>query len=317
MKRCAHLFNIIFFVTGLLSFSENRMLFAHEEEKRDSRENKNLEYQHSDHAHVTLSNEQLKNAKLELAVAGPAEIETVIRVPRKIKVDGDRIAKIVPRFPGLVKEVKKRLGEQVSKGETLLVIESNESLKDYQIISPILGTVINKNITPGEYVSSDRTMLTIVDLRNVWADFDIYRPDFTKLQIGQEVVVHAIGITARSQISYLSPIGAQESQTMLARAVLPNLDGTLLPGLFVSADIVLNKKQAPVSVSHNGLQTVDGKAVLFVQSKDGFDVRKVDVGISGNGLVEIIAGLKSGERYATTNSFVLKSKLQKEEASED
>ena len=50
----------------------------------------------------------------------------------------------MPRFPGIVKAVKKRLGDKVERGEVLAQIESNESLKIYDVVSEIAGTVITK-----------------------------------------------------------------------------------------------------------------------------------------------------------------------------
>ena len=70
---------------------------------------------------------------------------------------------ISPPFPGVVKAVKKRLGDKIEQGEILAVVESNESLRTYNITSEIAGTVIQKDVSLGEFVKDDKAILTVAD----------------------------------------------------------------------------------------------------------------------------------------------------------
>ena len=85
---------------------------------------------------------------------------------------------VIPRFPGVVKSVTKRLGDAVTKGEVLATVESNESLQTYDIKAELARTVIKRDTTLGEFVSGQEPIFTVTDLSTVWADFSVYRQIF-------------------------------------------------------------------------------------------------------------------------------------------
>ena len=91
----------------------------------------------------------------------------------------------MPRFPGVVRSVHKRLGDAVARGDLLAMIESNESLQPFELRAPLAGTVIAKDVAPGEFVSTERELFQIADLASVWVDLDVYRRDFGRLRVGQ------------------------------------------------------------------------------------------------------------------------------------
>ena len=154
---------------------------------------------------------------------------------------------VIPRFPGVVKSVTKRLGDEVAKGEVLATVESNESLQTYDIKAELDGTVIKKDATLGEFVSGQEPIFTVTDLSTVWADFSVYRQDFALLREGQTIVIDGgPGMEkAETKISYISPFGSENSQTMLARAVLPNPKGEWRPGIFVHGKVITDKPKCP------------------------------------------------------------------------
>ena len=104
-------------------------------------------------------------------------MENRIELPGEIGFNEDRMVHIVPRYPGIVKKVEKKLGSTVKKNDLLAVVESNESLTTYKIFSPIYGKIIEKHITPGEFVGEDTTLFVIVDLSTVWVNCDVYAKD--------------------------------------------------------------------------------------------------------------------------------------------
>ena len=78
---------------------------------------------------------------------------------------------ITPRFPGVVREVRKRVGDTVQKNEVVANIESNQSLTHYELRAPIAGTVIDRQIALGEYASEQKPAFTVADLSTVWVGF--------------------------------------------------------------------------------------------------------------------------------------------------
>jgi cobalt-zinc-cadmium efflux system membrane fusion protein len=268
---------------------------------------------------VTLAPEQIGAAGIVVAAAGPATLREGVVLNGRVAPNEDSLAHVMPRFPGVVRTVHKRLGEPVARGDLLAVIESNESLHPFELRSPLAGTVIAKDVSPGEFVSSERELFQIADLGSVWIDLDVYRRDFGRLRAGQSVRIDAGDGTppVESQLAYLSPIGSWNTQTLLARAVLPNFDRSWRPGLFVTAEVEVGATPVPVAVAVEALQRLRDWDVVFLVDGEVFEAQPVELGRRDATHVEIVAGLTAGQCYAAAGSFILKAEAGKSGASHD
>ncbi len=251
--------------------------------------------------------------------AGPATLSTTLRVNGRIVPNEDRLTHVIPRYPGIVKEARKRLGDRVEKGEVLAIVQSNESLQPYPVSALISGTVIKKHVTPGEFAGEGEDIYVVADLSNVWVDLDIYRQDFDKLRLGQAVRLDAgEGLPpAQGTIAYISPFGAENTQTMLARVVLPNPTGEWRPGLFIGGEVVIAEVAVPLAVRAAALQKLRDWDVVFVRDGDLYEARPVQLGRRDAAWVEVRAGLLPGQEYVAANSFILKADIGKSGASHD
>lgn len=274
--------------------------------------------------HVELTPEKFKAAALGFAETGPATITNLLPVYGKIAANEEAMAHVMARFPGVVKVVNKRLGDNVKKDDVLAVVESNDSLRPYDVTAAVAGTIIAKDATPGEFVKDDMGLFTIADLSTVWVDLSVFRKDFKKLAMGAVVTLHVADesepITAR--VDYISPFGTEGTQTMLARCVVPNKDGDLRPGLFVTGEVSTGETKAALAVQIGAIQTLHEKTVVFVQDEedkdgDAFQAKEVKLGVKDSEHVEILEGLKAGEKYVAVNSFILKAEIGKSEAEEE
>ena len=170
---------------------------------------------------IELSEQQAKNANLDVEVAGPAKIKVTLQLSGKIAFNEDVVANISARYPGVVKAVYKGLGDRVQKGEAMALIEGSESLRDYQVNSEISGTIIKKEVTIGEVARDDKPIFMVADLSTVWVDFSVFPQDFRRLKLGQVVQINcADNISTRSKITYIGASGSENTQSMLARAVV-------------------------------------------------------------------------------------------------
>jgi cobalt-zinc-cadmium efflux system membrane fusion protein len=268
---------------------------------------------------VTLAPEQLEAAGITIETAGPVTIHERIALNGRTTPNEEALTHVMPRFPGVVRSVHKRLGDPVSRGDLLAVIESNESLHPFELRAQLAGTVIAKDVSPGEFVSTDRELYKIADLTSVWVDLDVYRRDFARLRVGQPVRIDAGdgSSPAETVLAYLSPIGALNTQTLLARAVLSNPDRSWRPGLYVSAEIEVGASPAPVAVAGAAIQRLRDWDVVFVAADNVFEAQPVEVGRRDRTHVEIISGLAAGQRYVASGSFILKAEAGKSGATHD
>lgn len=280
---------------------------------------------HDGHAHgpekkvVKLNPAQLKNAGLVIEPAGSGTIRETLVLNGIIQPNDEQVVAVLPRFGGIVRAVTKRLGENVKQGEIVARIESNESLTQYQLTAPISGTVIERKGVLGEYADKDKRLMVIADLTTLWVDYRVYQSDFARLQLGQKVETRLAqnGAPKLATISYISPIGMTDTQSMLARVVIDNKDGSFRPGLYVTGRALLSEQKVAVAVKQSAVQYIDGKPVVFVDTKDGFEAREVEFGIRDDDLAEIIFGVVAGDKVVTGNSFVLKAELGKGEATHE
>jgi len=99
--------------------------------RESTAEHEHSEDEHGEHhehseAVVRLSPEARTTFGIETAEAGPGKLERTITLPGEVRLNADRVAHIVPRVSGMVREVRKQLGDAVTPGEVLAVLDSRE-----------------------------------------------------------------------------------------------------------------------------------------------------------------------------------------------
>jgi len=261
----------------------------------------------------------IKAANITVAKAGSAVLKQQLEVVGKIVINSDTAAPIYPRYSGIIKAMVKNLGDSVNKGEAIATVESNESLQTYTIYSPITGTIVQKKATTGELAKGDLPIYQIANLETVWADFTLYRKESALVKKGMPVLV--TGDEGKPQetssINYISPLGIEDSQTTMARAILPNNKQHWLPGMYVNGSITLAEKPVNLAVPLTAIQHWENKTVVFVQNGNRYTATPVTLGEKDNYQVEIVDGLQPGQLYVATNSFFIKADLGKGGATHD
>ncbi|CAN5145229.1 efflux RND transporter periplasmic adaptor subunit [soil metagenome] len=268
---------------------------------------------------IVITDVKLAAAGVAFAEAGPATLSDTLQFNGLLRANQEAVVQVTPRFPGIVRAIRKRIGDQVAKDEQLASVESNQSLTVYDLKAPISGTVIDRQISLGEYASEQKPAFVVADLSTIWVDLSVYRQDLKRVRIGDEVLIDPDdgGGDIKATVSYVAPVGSSETQTALARVVLPNGQGRLRPGLFATARLVLAKRNVPVAIRLGAIQTLENRTVVFVREGDKIEARPVLIGESDARHAEVREGLAAGERYVAENSFVVKAEMGKGEAEHD
>jgi membrane fusion protein, heavy metal efflux system len=323
MKHILKVLNILALIA--VAFFVGKMILNTEKKKPESAEEEpaaaegGKEGDEGSPNSITIDAEKIEAAGIATAKANQATLNLTRSLFGQFRANEENIAHIAPRFPGIIQKVDKRLGDHVEKGETLAVVESNESLDTYEVKSLISGTVIFRDTNLGEAVTEGQRLMTVADLSTLWVDLNAYPQDYHILKIGQSVSITASAMEKplEAKIDYISPFGTEGTQTMLARVTVSNSDSHLRPGLFAEGSVLIGKEKVAIAVENKALQTWEDKDVVFVRDDDGFKATPVELGRTDGEFTEILSGLKAGDEYATTNSFLLKAELGKSMAEEE
>jgi cobalt-zinc-cadmium efflux system membrane fusion protein len=268
---------------------------------------------------VTIGADAAKRAGVAAEPAGPTTMIESLAVYGQIKLNSNKIARAVPRFGGIVREARKAIGDTVTAGEVVAVVETNQSLATIEVKAPIAGVIVDRDVNAGETVPDGATLYTIADLADVWIDLNVPKRDHARVKIGQSVVIEAEdgGESAKGTVAWIAPTGSAEAQTLTARVVLPNPEKRWSPGLFVKAEVALAEVQVPVAVKVSAVQTLFDFTVVFSQHGELYQARPLELGRRSSEYVEVLKGLKAGELYVTENSFLIKADIGKSGASHD
>jgi len=186
----------------------------------------------------------------------------------------------------------------------------------YELRAPFDGMVVEKHLTPGEVVDETTAAFTLSDLSRVWVTFGVSPKDLNKVQVGKAVTVSAPELNAQvaGTVAYVGSLLGEQTRTATVRVTLENPQGSWRPGLFVTARVATDSRQANVAVPETAIQTVEDKPTVFVRTDGGFEARAVELGSRAAGQVEVTQGLEAGAQVAAAGSFVLKSELGKASA---
>lgn len=269
-------------------------------------------HDHGEEFTITLSPQAVTMAGIEIATAGRGAIATVIELPGEVGFDQDKLAHIAPRFPGIARKAHYNIGEFVQAGSTVAIVESNESMNTYEIKAPISGWVIDKHITPGEFVSGENSIFVLADLSTVWINLAVYPRDIDRVNKGHRVRIKAIGSPQMTTgtIDYITPLVDLRTRSATARVTLPNPQQKWRPGTFVTATIATPGRPETLIVEKQAVQYLDERPVVFVvDGPNTFKPVDVTIGDSDQEFVQILSGLPESARYVSTGAFDLKAQI--------
>ncbi len=265
---------------------------------------------------TTIPAQAAQAAGVKVEAAGPAVIRDTVRLMGTVALDQNRHAQVKARFPGIVRAVQVQQGQRVRRGQTLVVVEGNDSMRKYPVVAPFDGVVLARNTNVGD-VAGDSALIEMANLSEVWVELRAIGADAEKLAIGQEVAIaSATGDSETSgRIQTLLPLAS--GQSVVARASIDNAQGNWRPGMTVSAHVTVDARQVPLAVKETGLQRFRDFTVVFAQIGDTYEVRMLELGDRDGEYAEVLGGLKPGTRYATEQSFLIKADVEKSGASHD
>ena len=291
----------------ILSISVSQAL-AHSDHEHDEHEDENRN-------HVAITSEMAVKIKLKTAIASEGVLHERIKLYGSIVADPLRLSHIQARYPGLIRSVKPSIGMRVKAGEVLATVESNESLREYPLLSPIDGTVVERHANAGEF-TADRVLFSILDERVLELHLQAFPADAAKVKNGQSIVIRADGQEATTKIEYITPRHG-ETPTLEVHAPVDNSTGSWVPNQAVEGWVSVADTAVALRVENRALQSFRDWQVVFIKVNDTYEIRPLELGRSDGIYTEVLGGLNAGDEYVVENAYVLKADLEKSGASHD
>lgn len=270
---------------------------------------------HDDQEIVILSDKVAQQSGIETTIVSGGTIDSIATVYGDIISDPASLSHIRARFDGVITEVAVTLGDRVKKGDALATVESNESLKRYQLTSPFSGMVIARHANAGE-LSNGQILFSIANYDAVWAQLKLFPSQRNSVAAEQTVILSYEDIAQISSISHIVPATEARPYT-LAFVKLSNDDGNWPIGTLTKAQITTATNDVAMRIPVSAIQTFEGKQVVFVKVGNEYHPRPVRLGIADNLYIEVLEGLAIGEHIVSQNSYVIKADLEKSEAGHD
>lgn len=264
---------------------------------------------------VTMTTKVARASGLTTAIAGEGVLQERIKLYGNIVADPLRVSHIQARYPGLIRSVKPTIGARVKAGDVLATVESNESLREYPLLAPIDGVVVERHSNPGEF-TADRVLFTLLDERVLELHLQAFPADASKIKTGQSITISANGQQAQTRTEYITPRHG-ETPTLEVHAPVDNSNSLWVPNQAVEGWVDIAQTPVPLMVDNRALQSFRDWQVVFIQIGDTYEIRPLELGRSDGQFTEVLSGLNAGDSYVVENSFLLKADLEKSGASHD
>jgi Cu(I)/Ag(I) efflux system membrane fusion protein len=173
--------------------------------------------------------------------------------------------------------------------------------------------VVQKPALQGKRLEVGERLFDIADLSTLWVIADIYVYELPVIKVGQPARItlsHFPGKEFSSKIDYIYPTLSAETRTAKVRFIVPNPGGQLKPQMFTDVELKIDLGKRLV-IPEDAVIDTGTKKVVYIDKGEGiFQPREVVLGLSGEGIVEVIRGLKEGERIASAANFLIDSEAK-------
>ncbi len=185
----------------------------------------------------------------------------------------------------------------------------DQRVTDRMIRAPFPGTLGLRKVSVGALVRPGDIITTLDDTSQIKVDFTIPEAQLSALKKGGNIRAAAAAFPGRKFSGTIDSIDTRidpRSRSVAVRAIIPNTDGTLLPGMLLTIGIESNARTA-LAAPEQSLVPVEAKQYVFVVGADmAAERREVQIGAREPGFVEILSGLKAGEKIVVDGTLRLR-----------
>lgn len=201
----------------------------------------------------------------------------------------------------------------LSSEQVATLQDASQVVSEVTVPAPANGVVIARTVNPGQVVSASQDLFVVTDLSRVWVIGDLYEKDFAAIRVGTEATImvpSAPGSSLRGRVAYIDPRVDPATRTAKVRVEVANPKGDLRLGMFVSVTFRTPTTERRALVPRAAVQAIGERTVVYVpaEGEEGkFTERPVRLGAASGDDVQVLDGLKPGEKVVTEGAFFLRA----------
>jgi cobalt-zinc-cadmium efflux system membrane fusion protein len=196
--------------------------------------------------------------------------------------------------------------------ETIKTFQNKGTINpEITIYAPLSGTVVQRKVGPGQYVSAGASdpVFVIGDLSTVWLTAFVRESDAAQVSVGQDIAVNVMALPGRplsAKINYVAAAIDPNTRRLLVRATIDNKDGSLKPEMFANVTIYSAGDRAAPAVPKQALIYEGDQVRIWVAREDkSVELRQIKIGLINGNLVEVTSNLKPGEQIVVKGSLFI------------
>jgi len=187
---------------------------------------------------------------------------------------------------------------------------TGDPTKTLTFYSPVAGVVTKKDVVEGAKLEAGAMPYEIVDLSTVWVLADVYESELRYVKEGMPATLTPNAFPDRElqgQVLFVDPLMDPQTRTVKVRLAFANPGGDLRPEMF--GEVVLHgTPREGLRIPQDAVLDSGTEKLVFVAAGGGkLQPRKVHLGSSSGGMVEVVAGVAPGERVVTRANFLVDS----------
>jgi RND family efflux transporter MFP subunit len=186
-----------------------------------------------------------------------------------------------------------------------------------RVTAPQDGVVLERPAIVGMTVESSTVLVTLVDLSPVWVIADVYEHDFAAVRPGTRATMTTdayAGVSFTGKVTYVSPEVRPETRTAAVRVEVPNPEGRLRLGMFVTVTLEVSEGEPGAVIPRTAVQTAGARDVVYLARDEAagiYEERTVVVGNGDRDKVAVSSGIEPGDRVVTAGSFSLRAEVER------
>nr|EDZ37979.1 MAG: Putative heavy metal efflux protein, CzcB [Leptospirillum sp. Group II '5-way CG']EES53686.1 MAG: Secretion protein (HlyD) [Leptospirillum ferrodiazotrophum] len=208
----------------------------------------------------------------------------------------------------------------VADSEINRLKQTGKSRSVIPVYSPYSGVVTSISAQVGGAISPEKSLMTLADPTRVWVDVFFTSPELAWVKDGDTVTLHLPYLASRrykGRLRFINPEVEKTSRTIRARVVVQNPDGVLKAGMYLEAVLHPDPHPNALVIPREALIRTGKKTVVITEVGQGrFRPVRVTIGARSPHRVEVISGLREGERVVVSGQFLLDAESRFENVSD-